>query len=75
MKVALMKKKVPLIYFVFFMSIILTLGACVPKIPHLLGQNNDCISCHSLKGKKPFPEWHAKKNIENNACLKCHSTK
>jgi len=54
---------------------LVVVSACVPAIPHSIEGRPDCISCHSQNGVKPYPEWHAKRELGNDACASCHSLK
>lgn len=53
----------------------LVMIACTPAIPHSIDGRDDCISCHGQNKVKPFPQWHAKRNLGNDNCKNCHDVK
>jgi len=70
-----MKKKGSGLYFLAFaLAFSVTLSACGPKIPHAIAGSEDCLSCHSSSGVKPYPASHAKQGLDNTKCQKCHQT-
>lgn len=69
-------RKTPAWWVLSYMTALLVIvSACVPAVPHALEGRPNCISCHGQNGVKPYPEWHAKREIGNGECAHCHSPK
>ncbi len=47
-------------------------GFGAPRVAHSVEQRANCTSCHGLSGPRPYPTWHAQRQLANTDCLRCH---